>query len=72
MRKKHGREKDVGCLCYCWDEEDDKEELGILEDYDKSDDDKYHITGLGLFQHCRRLTPSEVAEMTGYKVEEKE
>lgn len=65
-------EKDLGCLCYCWDEENDKEELGILKDYDTSDEDKYHIDGLGYYKHCRRLSPSEVAELTGYKVEKAE
>lgn len=70
--RREATEDDLGCLCYFWDEEDDKEELGILNGYDPSDDDKYHITGLGWFQHCRRLSPSEVAEITGYKVEEAE
>lgn len=72
QEQQEASEDDLGRLCYCWNEEDDREELGILKGYDTSDDDKYHIAGLGYYKHCRKLSPAEVAEITGYKVEKAE
>ena len=65
-------EEDVGKMCKFWDtEEDEKEEnVGILLNV-ACETIPYTRKGGGIYCHCRRLSPSEVAEITGYKVEEK-
>lgn len=79
--KKEATEKDVGCLCEFWcDVIYSGRIIGILKridskefieknnlEVDGSYVETYHNTH---WQHCRRLTPAEVAEITGYKVEE--
>lgn len=60
--------KDIGCLCAFWDFHKDDKQVGVLVSLD-SDACPYH-DGYTYYQHCRRLTPTEVAEITGYKVEE--
>lgn len=60
--------KDIGKLCCFWDFREDDKQIGVLVELD-TDACPYH-DGYTYYQHCRRLTPAEVAEITGYKVEE--
>ena len=60
--------KDIGCLCAFWDFHEDDKQVGVLVALD-TDACPYH-DGYTYYQHCRHLTPTEVAEITGYKVEE--
>lgn len=71
-------EKDVGKLCWFFNKAKDGVDIrrpfvAILWRIDN--DFKYpfvdDVTGLH-WQHCRRLSPAEVAEITGYKVEKAE
>ena len=64
-------EKDIGTLCSFWGRDYKDAELGILKEvsYD-GNEVKYMNKDEYWYYHCRRLTPSEVAELTGYKVEE--
>ena len=64
---------DIDKLCKFWDDDENDFRLSILRsikiesktDYPFEDDlDAEWI-------HCRKLTPSEISELTGYKVEEK-
>lgn len=63
-------EEDVGKLCTFWNDDENDKKVDILKEIDK----RFHQKFVGniCYFHCRRLTPSEVAELTGYKVEEKE
>ena len=61
-------ENDIGKLCYFWDFHKDDKQVGVLVKLDQ-DACPYH-NGYTYCSHCRRLTPTEVAEITGYKVEE--
>ena len=65
-------EKDIGKLCRFWTIDYKDAELGILEEisYD-CDEVRYMSKEEYWYDHCRRLSPSDVAELTGYKVEEK-
>jgi hypothetical protein len=65
---KEATEKDIGKLCYFWDDESENA-VGVLEKMDESIPYPYRNKD-GFYYHCRRLTPAEVAEITGYKVEE--
>jgi hypothetical protein len=61
-------------LCVFWDEGIGGKDYGILEDYGEDAQTKklsYYCKGDRWYDYCRRLTPAEVAEITGYKVEEK-
>lgn len=63
---------DVGKLC--WFENKDRSYgfFDFLEEIFEGDDKPYQPENTSLmWHHCRRATPSEVAELTGYKVEEK-
>lgn len=62
---KEATEEDIGKLCWFWDKECDKR-MGIL---DHIEDGLYYVRNW-FYGHCRRLTPAEVAEISGYKVEE--
>lgn len=62
---KEATEEDIGKLCWFWDKECDKR-MGILDHIE----DRLYYVGDWFYDHCRRLTPAEVAEITGYKVEE--
>ena len=79
---KEADENDVGFLCEFWCDDNiySGHIIGILERIDSKEFmeknnlevdgfyvEKYHNTH---WQHCRRLTPDEVSEITGYKVEE--
>lgn len=65
---KEADENDIGKLCWFWD--DENRVVGILSHIGK--DSFPYKDGERFFgwKHCRRLTPAEVAEITGYKVEE--
>lgn len=77
---KEADENDVGCLCEFWcDDIYSGHIIGILKRIDSKEFmeknnlevdgfyvETYHNTH---WQHCRRLTPDEVSEITGYKVE---
>lgn len=65
---KEATEEDIGKLCCFWDFAEDDKQIGVLVELD-TDSCPYN-DGYTYYQHCRRLTPAEVAEMTGYKVEE--
>lgn len=68
-------EADIGKLCwfYADDIKKDERDIGILTGlpYEEGDSRHYEMDNTYYYKHCRRLTPSEVAELTGYKVEEK-
>ncbi len=59
-------EKDIGKLCKFIRK--DEEHIGILKHFTLGG--KPVAAGFDVFDKCYRLTPSEVAEITGYKVEE--
>lgn len=61
-------ENDIGKLCYFY-EENDSLFLGVLDEID-GEGLYSRKGGCAKWTHCRRLTPAEVAEITGYKVEE--
>lgn len=65
---KEADENDIGKLCWFFDTSLENKRLGILLEIDCSPC-PYH-TQYSCYEHCRRLTPAEVAEITGYKVEE--
>ena len=64
---KEADEKDIGKLCCFWDFDEDDKQIGVLVELD-TDSCPYN-DGYTYYQHCRPLTPTEVAEITGYKVE---
>lgn len=68
---KQATELDIGKLCWFNDYEGEKF-IDILEDYDTDNKGgSYFAQGSQTSWYCcRRLTPSEVSEITGYKVEE--
>lgn len=66
---KEATEKDVGKLCWFWDNDEDNKGIGTLTEI-LTDNPYSFCYRAGCFRHCRRLTPAEVAEITGYKVEE--
>lgn len=61
-------EEDIGKLCWFWDFDDDDKQIGVLVGIAK--DSCPYRNGYSWYQHCRRATPAEIAEITGYKVEE--
>lgn len=60
-------EDDVGKLCEFW-ASDCLKHIGILEEILDNDSSPYVMANDFCYQHCRRLAPSEVAVITGYKV----
>lgn len=66
---KEADENDIGKLCWFWDDEENVKVVDILKD---TSIDPRHFKGkaTGWYYHCRPLSPAEVAEITGYKVEE--
>lgn len=69
-KKPEVKKSDIGCLGYFWDLFTEDKVLDVLDGVDKDSVYKYvSKDGFG-YKHYRRLTPSEVAEITGYKVEE--
>ena len=71
---KEATEKDKGKLCKFWNDDPSKYMVGMLHatDFEGGDNYRYCVyCAEGCwYKHCRRLTPAEVAEITGYKVEE--
>lgn len=69
---KEADENDIGKLCYFWDEETQPlKQIGILKRYEPTLTQMRYCSVFGsAWKHCRCLTPTEVAEITGYKVEE--
>ena len=66
---KEADENDIGKLCEFWDGNFRGRCISTLECLQKSNLPYKAKYGAG-WEHCRRLTPTEVAEITGYKVEE--
>ena len=64
-------EADVGKLCLFWDNEERDGERSILKVIHSKELYPYLTEDCNYYVHCRRLSPAEVAEITGYKVEEK-
>ena len=65
-------EEDINKLCWFWGSNNKNMELGILESVNCDEDEIEYASSDGFcYHHCRRLSPAEVAEITGYKVEEK-
>lgn len=62
-------EEDELALCVFW-RGDSHKYYGVLDYIQGSGD--FKMIGGSSFPHCRRLSPAEVAEITGYKVEETE
>lgn len=60
-------EEDIGKLCWFWDFDDDDKQVGVLVGIAK--DSCPYRNGYSWYQHCRRLTPEEVSEIAGYRVE---
>lgn len=69
---KEADENDIGKLCKFYDDKNSFHAVGLLEQLNprKGSLLKYRMKNGFDFGHCRRLTPAEVAEITGYKVEE--
>ena len=67
-------EEDEGKLCWFWDDEEKEKNVGILSRIDTKGETEYRYIRKSqlttAWKHCRLLTPTEVAETTGYKVEE--
>lgn len=66
--------EDIGKLCKFWNDDPNPYAIGIFSKVSEEENDNYPyrmdcIEGLW-YKHCRRLTSSELAEITGYKVEE--
>lgn len=66
---KEADESDIGKLCKFWDEDSKCYVISTLECL-RSGKFTYKSSHCCSWQHCRHLTPAEVAEITGYKVEE--
>lgn len=62
---KEATEEDVGKLCVFWDSDETDNVISTLTRITR-----YYHSKENSYNHCRRLTPEEVAEITGYKVEE--
>ena len=61
-------EEDVGKLCWMWDTDEEYKTTEVLKRITQTF--SYEGSSGAFWHHCRRLTPAEVAEITGYKVEE--
>lgn len=60
-------EKDIGKMCWFFDEDEDSGNYGILK---YIMDGKFYINGVLSYSNCRRLTLKEIIELTNYKTEE--
>lgn len=60
-------EEDIGKLCLFWNV-DGVYYIGTLKSIDVKSTKRFYMLDVGYYEYCRRLTPSEVAELTGYKV----
>ena len=69
--KQEATEKDKGYLCRFWDNDEiDVSRICKLESMTNDSDYPYLDNNGDEWKHCIRLSPSEIAELTGYKVEE--
>ena len=66
---KEADESDLGKLCLFWDDNQKAKVVDVLKDISKGSR-RFERKTAGWYYHCRRLTPTEVAEISGYKVEE--
>ena len=66
-KKEENAQKDIGKLCYFWDDYLEEGSYGLLKTIVSG---KYkYMSKLGNgWMHYRRLTPQDVAEITGYEV----
>lgn len=61
--------EDIGTLCWFWNKDYKDAELGILKEVSYDDDEVRYLSKEDYwYYHCRKLTQSEVAKLTGYKV----
>lgn len=70
---KEATKEDIGMLCWFWSGDLTKYMVGILCEVDEEEGDCHYCMECSYscwYEHCRRLTPAEVAEITDYKVEE--
>lgn len=66
-------EADIGKLCWFWDSDDKSKQVGLLRSADYYGKKVGYESSDGLcYSHCCRLSSSEVAELTGYKVKKAE
>ena len=72
VKVKMATEEDVGKLCFFWDDPKDDGSKGVLKWILNKDQYKYVNQSGFAWNYCRRLTPSEVEEITGYNVEERQ
>lgn len=56
-------EKDIGKLCWFFDEDEDSGNYGILKCIM---DGEFYINGVLKYSNCRRLSFEEIVELTGY------
>lgn len=68
---KEADENDIGKLCKFWSADSSQYAVGILYKVDGGWGGRpYCMEASHWYKHCRPLLPAEVAEITGYKVEE--
>ena len=66
-KKKENVQKDIGKLCYFWDDYLEDGSYGLLRGT-VAGKYKYVNKSGNAWMHYRRLTPQEVSEITGYEV----
>ena len=70
---KEADKNDIGKLCKFWNDNPSDYEVGTLYEISEEKSDNYPYAMDSFYgcwyKHCSRLTPAEVAEITGYKVE---
>ena len=72
-KEEEATEADIGKLCYMWDNNRDTKAFRVLGRISKQLGEKYPYLSkedTDCWKHCRRLTPTEVEKITGYKVQE--
>ena len=67
---KEADENDIGKLCWFWDSNSRGRCISVLEGTQNNSKYRYKAKYGANWECCRRLTHAEVAEITGYKVEE--
>lgn len=70
---KDADENDIGKLCKFWSDDPSQYMVGILYEVDEEGGDCRYCMDCSYgcwCAHCHPLSPAEVAEITGYKVEE--
>ena len=69
-QEQEATEEDLNKMCKFWDTEADEPRYSILEKIFNDSDFPFMDSCCDTWEHCRKLTPSEVAEITGYGVTE--